>query len=251
MGERRKQVFQWQGLPTTIFWFVSYPVAICSCQNHWTSHGRRTSLQQELGDTTGVLCMSLQHQPPRTLPIPFRLRKPLTSGIAMSSFHSLESQAGVKALNSYTVLWVGWLRNTEDCIPLCIFLVVGWAGPPQVRFHIPSHNLQMGTYSSAFQACQKAAREAVPLLSHDSLMMTEITQHGLLGLIFFCYWAENNVPLIGVEFDLKWEGFRIHIVIGPTSPLPNAPDTGISFILLTFYYLVNLSCYVDSAKSHW
>lgn len=193
---------------------------------------------------------SLQHQPPWTLPVPFRLRKPLTSGIAMSSFHSLESQAGVKALNSHTALWVGWLRNTEDCIPLCIFLVVGWAGPPQVRFHIPSHNLQMGTYSSAFQACQKAAREAVPLLSHDSLMMTEITQHGLLGLIFFCYWAENNVPLIGVEFDLKWEGFRIHIVIGPTSPLPNAPDTGISFILLTFYYLVNLSCYVDSAKSH-
>lgn len=57
-----------------------------------------------------------------------------------------------------------------------------------------------------------------------------------------CYWAENNVSLIEGEFDLKEKRLKIHVVIGPTSCLPNAPGTRISFILLTFYCLVNLSC---------
>lgn len=57
----------------------------------------------------------------------------------------------------------------------------------------------------------------------------------------FCYWAENNVSLIEGESDLKEERLKIHIVIGPTSPLPNAAGTRISFILLTFYCLLNLS----------
>lgn len=47
--------------------------------------------------------------------------------------------------------------------------------------------------------------------------------------------------LIEGEFDLKEKRVKIHIVIGPTSPLPNAPGTRISFILFTFYHLVNLS----------
>lgn len=47
--------------------------------------------------------------------------------------------------------------------------------------------------------------------------------------------------MIEGEFDLKEKRLKIHIVIGPTSSLPNAPGTRISFILLTFYYLVNLS----------
>lgn len=49
------------------------------------------------------------------------------------------------------------------------------------------------------------------------------------------------VSLIEGQFDLKEKKRKIHIVIGPTSPLPNAPGTRISFILFTFYYLVNLS----------
>lgn len=57
-----------------------------------------------------------------------------------------------------------------------------------------------------------------------------------------CYWAENNVSLIEGEFDLKEKRLKIHVVIGPTSCLPNAPGTRINFILLTFYCLVNLSC---------
>lgn len=102
----------------------------------------------------------------------------------------------------------------------------------------------MGTYSSAFKTCQKGAREAALSLSQD-----DDTPQGAGFACLFCYWAENKASLTGAEFDLKEEGFTIHIVIGPTLPLPSAPDTGISYIPLTFYYLVNLSCYLDSAKS--
>lgn len=118
-------------------------------------------------------------------------------------------------------------------------LSVGWAGPLQLRLHVPNHHLKMETCSSGFKTRQKVAREAAPLLSHA---------RGAGFGCLFCYWAENNASLIGEEFDLKGR-FTVHTVIGPTSPLPNAPDTRISFIPLTFYYLLNLSYYLESAKS--
>lgn len=177
-----------------------------------------------------------------------------------SSFYSLKSEAGVKPLGSHTVLWCfgrpgtqtlcytgNRLRKAGDCFALRIFLLAGWAGPLQFRLHIPSRHLEVGTYSRGFKTCWKVAREAAPLLSHNNERTHPAPCAGFGCL--FCYRAENNVSLIWGEFDLKEERFTIHIVIGPTFPLPNAPDTGISFIPLTFYYLVNLSCYLDTAKS--
>lgn len=70
----------------------------------------------------GALCTSLQHQPPGTLPVLFRLRKPFTSGTVMSSFHSLDSRAGVKPLNSYTVLWVAGSETLKTAFPYAFFL---------------------------------------------------------------------------------------------------------------------------------
>lgn len=92
------------------------------------------------------------------------------------------SVPGVKSLGS----WETWDPKQALCRLHClvILLVVGWARPLQLRLCISIHHLQMGTYSSAFKACQKVAREVAPLLSHDSLTKTEITQHGVLGLEF-------------------------------------------------------------------
>ena len=177
--------------------------------------------------------------------------------IDMSTFYSLKSGAGVKRLGSHTAPWRtgiqtlcyagSCLRKAGGCFAICVLLLVGWSGPLQFRLHVPNHHLKMGSYSSAFKSCQKLARETAPLLSHnyERTHPEPCTGFGCL----FCYWAENNASLIEGEFDLKEEGFTIHIVIGPTSPLPNAPDIRISFIPLTVYYLVNLSYCMDSAKS--
>lgn len=89
-----------------------------------------------------------------------------------------------KSLGSYAVLWETRDPKQALCRLHClvILLLVGWARPLQLKLHISIHHLQMGTYSSAFKACQKVEREVAPLLSHDSLTKTEITQHGVLGL---------------------------------------------------------------------
>lgn len=173
--------------------------------------------------------------------------------VVVSGFYFLKSEAEVKPLGSQRVLWETWDPNpalrrqshkkslkTTPPYTFC-FQLVG--------LHILNCYLKVETYASTFQTWQKVAREAAPLLSHEHAR-THAPSHARFGHLL-CYWTENNAPLFGGAFDLKEGGFTIHTVIRPTPPLPSPPDTGISFLVLTFYYLMNLSYYLDSAKSCW